>query len=105
MALAIEMFVRRAAEGIAAAATSLPRLDGLVFTAGIGEHDGRTRGAIVDRLRVLGSVAQDAAAIAALDGEGVAEGSSGGPALVIVAAREDLVIAAGAAERIAAITR
>jgi acetate kinase len=52
--LAIEMFVRRAAAGIAAAATALGQLDGIVFTAGIGEHAATVRAAIVDRLTVLG---------------------------------------------------
>ena len=36
--LALAMFVRRAAECIAAAATSLPVLDAIVFTGGIGEN-------------------------------------------------------------------
>src|SRR5262249_15797578 len=51
--LAVAMFVRRAAEGIAAAATSLPRIDALVFTGGIGEHAAPIRDAIVDRLATL----------------------------------------------------
>ena len=37
-ALAIEMFVRRAAAGIAAATTHLASVDAIVFTGGIGEH-------------------------------------------------------------------
>ena len=36
-ALALAMFVRRVAAGVAAAATALERLDAIVFTAGIGE--------------------------------------------------------------------
>jgi acetate kinase len=48
------MFVERAAEGIAAAATGLDRLDAVVFTGGIGENAGRLRARIVDRLTVLG---------------------------------------------------
>jgi acetate kinase len=51
--LAIDMFVIRAAAGIAAVATALPRLDALVFTGGIGEHSGPVRDAIVRRLGTL----------------------------------------------------
>ena len=52
--LALTMFAARAASGIAAAATALPRMDAVVFTGGIGEHAGRLRSAIVDQLGVLG---------------------------------------------------
>lgn len=52
--LAMEMFVDRAAFGIGGASVALPRLDALVFTGGIGEHAGRVRAAIVERLAVLG---------------------------------------------------
>jgi acetate kinase len=52
--LALEMFVRRAAAGIAAAATALPSLDALVFTGGIGEHAAEVRAEICGRLTQLG---------------------------------------------------
>ncbi|HEX5451170.1 MAG TPA: acetate/propionate family kinase [Candidatus Limnocylindrales bacterium] len=76
--LAIDMFVDRAAAGIAAAATRLHRLDALVFTGGIGEHSGRVRSSIVRRL----------AAVRGRGGEG--------PRVLVVEAREDLVIARAA---------
>jgi acetate kinase len=72
--LAIELFVRRAAAGIAAAATALPALDALVFTGGIGEHAGSVREAIVGRLGVLRMAG-----------------------VLTIEAREDLVIAADTA--------
>jgi acetate kinase len=53
-ALALEMFVRRAASGIAAASTALPSLDALVFTGGIGEHAAEVRAEICARLGGLG---------------------------------------------------
>ena len=95
-ALAIEMFVGRAAAGIAAAATSLPSLDGLVFTGGIGEHAAKVRAAIVHRLGVLG--------IQPIDDRAVEEDAVLGrprdiPAVLRIEAREDLVIA-GAVERL-----
>jgi acetate kinase len=52
--LALEMFVRRAAAGIAAVATALPSLDALVFTGGIGEHAAEVRAEICGRLTQLG---------------------------------------------------
>ena len=53
--LAIALFVRRAAAGIAAAATSLPRVDAVVFTGGIGEHASRVRQEVCERLGRAGS--------------------------------------------------
>jgi acetate kinase len=90
-ALALEMFVRRAAAGIAAVATSLERLDALVFTAGIGEHAAAVRAAICGRLRtldvpaVLNPQSDDADQLLSLPGSPVA--------VLRVEAREDLVIA------------
>jgi acetate kinase len=88
--LALGIFVRRAAEGIAAASVALPRLDALVFTGGIGEHAGELRARIVGRLATLGI-------------EPVSEDEPGhdrrlsvaaaGPAVLRVEAREDLMIA------------
>ena len=95
--LALELFVVRSAAGIAAAAASLPRLDAVVFTGGIGENAGGVRAAIVDRLAVLGVRAISA------DESGedrVIEDDAGGgteasrrPSVLRIEAREDLVIA------------
>jgi acetate kinase len=89
-ALALELFVRRAAAGIAASATVLPFLDAVVLTGGIGEHSGRIRARIVDGLAVLGirkirdiELREDA-----LLGE-----PDDRPAVLRVAAREDVVVA------------
>jgi acetate kinase len=93
--LAIDMFVSRAAAGIAAAATALPRLDGLVLTGGIGEHSASVRSAIVRRLAPLGL-----GAVPATDVRNDAViGSPGSEvALLRVEAREDAVIARQTAE-------
>ena len=77
--LAIDMFTGRTAAAIAAAATTLPRLDALVFTGGIGEHSTLIRESVVRRLAPLG-----------LSGEG-------GSRTLVVEAREDAVIARQAA--------
>jgi acetate kinase len=93
--LALTMFVRRAAAGIAAAATALPVVDAVVFTAGIGEHAADVRRAICARLATLG-VPSDLG-----EPDGAADGVLSEPrssvAVLRVAAREDLVIAREAA--------
>ena len=58
---AIDLFVYRAARDIAAMATSLGGLDGIVFTAGIGEHAPEIRARIVARLSWLGAEIDNAA--------------------------------------------
>jgi acetate kinase len=92
--LALAVFVRRAAECIAAAATSLPALDAIVFTGGIGENAAAVRARIVVRLASIGlapiperHVGQDAV---------LSEGGTG-PAVLRIEAREDLIVAREAA--------
>jgi acetate kinase len=95
--LAIDIFVRRAAAGICVAAASLPRLDALVFTGGIGEHAADVRAAIGARLATLSipAVAADHVTVDAL------LTAPGAPIAVLrVEAREDIVIA----EAVAALT-
>jgi acetate kinase len=53
-ALAIEVFVFRLARAIGALAVSLPRLDALVFTGGIGENSVLIRSKTLARLAILG---------------------------------------------------
>jgi acetate kinase len=72
---AIAMFCRSAAAGIAAAATALECCDAIVFTGGIGEHSQPIRDDVCRRLAVLGV------------------GRPDGPPVLVVEAREDLVIA------------
>ena len=95
--LALTMFVRRAAECIASAATALPAVDAIVFTGGIGENAAGLRARIVRRLSSLGvapigeeAVAEDA--ILLLPGAGASS-----PAVLRVEAREDLIVAREAA--------
>lgn len=58
---AIDLFVYRVATEAGALAAALGGLDGLVFTAGIGEHAAPIRAAICARLRWLGAVLDPAA--------------------------------------------
>ena len=92
-ALAIRVYVRRAAAGIAAAATTLPAVDAIVFTGGIGEHAASVRARICERLVNLGvSPPSDADTE-----EGVLTPGGPGPAILAVHSREDVVIAEAAA--------
>ncbi len=92
--LAIELFVRRAAAAMAAASTTLPSLDALVFTGGIGEHAGSVRRRICERLAVVGAPVPDRADAGHEDDEdAVLAVGPGGIAVLRVHAREDIVIA------------
>jgi acetate kinase len=86
--LAIDLFVRRAAAGIAAAATTLDQIDAIVFTGGIGEHATTVRASICARLHgvVLGGPDRE-------DEDDAVLGTRSGPAVLRVHAREDAVIA------------
>lgn len=88
--LAIQMFVRRAAAGIAATATTLPRLDALVFTGGIGEHSTGVRSGIVSRLSLLGIAPIGDARVTE---DGLLSAASASPAVLRIEAREDAVVA------------
>jgi acetate kinase len=88
--LAIDMFVSRAAAGIAAAATALPRLDAVVFTGGIGEHSASVRSAIVRRLAPLGLSAPPATDVR---NDALISPPGSAVALLRIEAREDAVIA------------
>jgi len=57
---ALDLFALRTAREIAALATTLAGLDGIVFTGGIGEHQPRIRGAICRHLAWLGVAVDDA---------------------------------------------
>ncbi len=96
--MALAIYARRAAAGMAAAATTLDRLDALVFTGGIGEHSAFVRGAICERLSVLGV---DAWGSAADDVDAVISGPDASVAVIRVTAREDVVIARQAAQLLA----
>jgi acetate kinase len=88
-ALAIAIFERSAAAAIAAAATALPRLDAIVFTGGIGENAATVRSGIARRLASIG--------VRAIDPEQGGDGDRvlvpSPIALLVVEAREDVVIA------------
>ena len=95
--LAVELYIDRAAAGIAAAATRLPDLDALVVTGGIGEHAAAVVVGIAHRLAVLGI--REVAWTEPV-GDAPLTTPNARPAVLRVTAREDLVIA-GAVARLA----
>ncbi len=52
--LALDIVAYRIAKYVGAYAVALGRLDGLAFTAGIGEHSPTLRAAVLNRLGLLG---------------------------------------------------
>jgi acetate kinase len=89
---AIDMFVRRAAAGIAAAATTLPSVDAVVFTGGIGEHAASVRAAICERLESFGVPVPPVERVDDEEPDTILAAADG-VAVMRVHAREDLVMA------------
>jgi acetate kinase len=83
---AVELFVFRIAREVAALTGSLGGLDGLVFTAGIGEHSPEVHRAVCERLRWLGVVPADKA-----DGSCVSAPESSVQVLVIPTDEEAMI--------------
>ncbi|QQQ74202.1 acetate/propionate family kinase [Saccharothrix sp. 6-C] len=101
--LALDVFTHRLRQGIAAMAASMGGLDLLVFTGGIGEHDGDVRARVVDGLEFLGLVL-DREANAAASGDARVGAEASRTPVWVVTAREDMEIAAGARAALAADT-
>lgn len=87
---AIDLFTLRAAQQIAAMATTLGGLEALVFTGGIGEHASEIRSAIGSRLAWLGVRIDDAANAAAQER---VEAADSAVAVFIVPTNEEVTIA------------
>lgn len=91
--LAIDVFVHRLAKAVGALAVALGRLDAVVFTGGIGEHDDDVRARVVDSLGVLGLRLDAPANAAHGQATGGRIGTGDGPAALVVATDEELMIA------------
>jgi acetate kinase len=88
--LARDVYVHRARAVIAGMATSLDRIDAIVFTGGVGENSGEIRGAICRGLGILGVAEPDQELAAPTDG--IVSGPDARIAVLVVRAREDLEI-------------
>ncbi|HEY3683991.1 MAG TPA: acetate/propionate family kinase [Streptosporangiaceae bacterium] len=93
-ALALGVYLHRLRAGIAGMAAALDGLDALVFTGGVGENAPRVRAACAAGLGFLG-VAVDRAANDAVTEDADVSAAGAAVATLVVAAREDLEIAAG----------
>ncbi|MDL2343239.1 acetate kinase [Deinococcus sp. MIMF12] len=90
--LAVEVFVYRLAKTIAGMAVALGRLDGLVFTGGIGENSAAVRSATLERLGLLGFRLDAAANDRAVRGQGgVITTPQSVPALVVNTNEERMI--------------
>jgi acetate kinase len=88
-AAALDVYVHSLSRVIGGLATSLDRLDALVFTGGVGEHSALVRTRVCRRLALLGvpNLLADAT------GDAVIASGGDGPAVVVVSAREDAQMA------------
>ena len=96
--LALDVFAYRVAAAVGAMAAALDGLDGLAFTAGIGENSAVVRSRVCARLGFLG-VELDTAANEGAEPDCTI--SRGSVAVHVVRAREDLVAARAAQELLA----
>jgi acetate kinase len=90
--LAIRTFAHRARQAIGAAAVTLGRVDALVFTGGIGEHADTVRALICHGLSCLG-FELDAALNASARSDAVISSPNSRPHILVITAREDLMMA------------
>jgi acetate kinase len=87
--LALDVYIHVLSRVIGALATSLDRLDALVFTGGIGEHSTLVRTRVCARLSLLGLPES----LLPAEGDAVIAPADQGPAVVVVTAREDAQMA------------
>jgi acetate kinase len=95
---ALDVFVHRLARHIGGLATSLPRLDAVAFTGGIGENSSTIRRLTIERLRVFGIELDAAANDATIRGKSGVISKGAGPTAVVIPTNEEWMIARDAAE-------
>jgi acetate kinase len=91
--LAFDTYIHRLAAGIAAMAAAMGGLDALVFTGGVGENSPQVRAAAAKSLAFLG-VEIDPRRNLSADGDAAVTAPRARAASIVIAAREDLEIAA-----------
>jgi len=91
--LAIDVFVYRLAKSLAALVVALGRLDALVFTGGIGEHDEDVRAMTVSALGFLGLRLDPVRNADHGAGSAGRIGTGEGPEILVVPTDEELMIA------------
>jgi acetate kinase len=91
-AIAIEVFVFRLAKAIGALAVSLPRIDALIFTGGIGENAAVIRSKVLARLKVFGFIEDAGANAQAVGGRGGVITILDSPVAMVVNTNEEAMI-------------
>lgn len=91
--LAIEVFCYRLAKSLAAMSCALPRLDGLIFTGGIGENSPLIRSKTVAHLKLFNLALDEAANAACIRGAAGAIHAPGSPRVLVVPTNEERQIA------------
>jgi acetate kinase len=86
---ALDVYIHSLSRVIGGLATSLDRLDALVFTGGVGEHSALVRTRVSSRLALLDLPD----VLADTGGDAVIAPGADGPAVVVVTAREDAQMA------------
>ncbi len=92
-ALALKVFAHRLARHIGGLAMSLPRLDAVVFTGGIGENSATMRAMTMQRLRPLGIEADEEANRATVRGRWGIISRRNEPAALVLPTNEEWMIA------------
>jgi len=91
--LAIEVFCYRLAKSLAALSCALPRLDGVIFTGGIGENSPLVRASSVAHLGLLGLAIDNTANARCVGGVSGAINAPGHPRLLVIPTNEEKQIA------------
>ncbi|MGQ7959472.1 acetate kinase [Pseudomonas sp. SP16.1] len=91
--LAIEVFCYRLAKSLAAMSCALRRLDGLVFTGGIGENSALVRSTTIGHLRLLGLQLDETANARCVRGVAGAIQAADHPRVLVVPTNEERQIA------------
>ncbi|XQE66118.1 acetate kinase [Pseudomonas sp. P3C3] len=91
--LAIEVFCYRLAKSLAAMSCALPRLDGLIFTGGIGENSSLIRSKTVEHLKLFNLALDPQANARCIRGIAGAIGAEGHPRVLVVPTNEERQIA------------
>ncbi|MFC3606637.1 acetate kinase [Stutzerimonas tarimensis] len=91
--LAFEVFCYRLAKSLAGMACALDKLDGLVFTGGIGENSAVVRARTLDHLKLLGFKADDEANARCTRGVAGEIQAVGSPRVLVVPTNEERQIA------------
>ena len=91
--LAIDVYCYRLAKSLAAMGCALPRLDGLIFTGGIGENSALIRSKTVAHLQLLNLALDEQANARSGGGQSGEIQASGHPRVLVIATNEEWQIA------------